>query len=655
MFNSNKEESVLMNDLIEIVRRTNKTVGHKIASLLSKLAPLNLRRSLQHKIMVTRALHPSFLRSLDIMGVSLGGIVIMDQLVVAKEFQSYLADYTARVSPREAQQFVDFATALLDKPGDEVKNELQSHPSFHPDYAEKANISNFAPGKICDLIFRVCTAKGIIAPRPAKICRARDIFNYLTRRFCNGDVMTDDFITMVRLTLDGFDLSASLAVEHFKNCIPTLAQFIAKDYSLPVPISDDSEMVGDIISFTDRPCNEDHHETASFMNNVTQLYVTQEAMLDLFIEELNKSQCLAILHNEPPYQLPGHDRLDLISIRTFGYVFHLPVEINKRITMAFAHSLRRYENEGGVIYARAPNYIYRYFAVDHDWSPALFDISECLNAAVNKRGNASYEDLAQLLAKANMCWRGRVFSASVTPSHVALFHHAIPLSLIYAFGIRHIGAHAEGGPGGLEERRESERQTSQQQRREEEEQLREADAERRQQEEEAERRQKEEFEEERRRREEEIKSREQQIEQERERDEQRLEEERKEIQRRHEDRRRAVEEERRRLADEEEKNERRLAEEREKKERRLADEQDREERRRLADERRNDERHSSRDETHREREKRHRSSPSRDRHRSQPSRDRQRDSYDAMDDVTPRRGNRDSRKFSKEDPKRRRK
>ena len=60
-----------------------------------RLDSFNVRR-----LEETRALHPSFLRSLDIMGVSLGGIVIMDQLVVAKEFQSYLADYTARVSPR---------------------------------------------------------------------------------------------------------------------------------------------------------------------------------------------------------------------------------------------------------------------------------------------------------------------------------------------------------------------------------------------------------------------------------------------------------------------------------------------------------------------------------------------------------------------------
>ena len=413
--------------------------------------------------MTAQAAHASYLKSLRLLGHSLGGLPIFDQLRFGKHSLPFLNEYLPMISVGEARAFVDCAALLLDRSATEIKAYLQSLLLFHAHYVNSEDDALFSPDKLNYLIFRVCDAKKIAAPESARILRLEEVLMYVCKQFSNGFIETEDLFSMVRSALEGFSLPASRAVDFFKYRIPDVAERIASRFDLPMPFPSFNDPNRPDVDFRNPTCHADHVKAASVMNNVTEVVVVTETALESFREELKVSNCLALNHHEPPYLMPTTTRIDLISVRTLNCVFHLPTTIDDVITAAFIGQLKIY-NENGVIYARYPYGQSKTLLESFGWSPALTDVRPYVDRLLGKNA-ASLAELADKVVGGGICWRAKVFTASVIPSRMALTHRAIVVSLIYKFGVKFVRTHsAEGGEPSAEDEQERQRIREEQER-----------------------------------------------------------------------------------------------------------------------------------------------------------------------------------------------
>ena len=102
-----------MNRILFILRKSDERARRKVAGLLHKHVPLHLRKPLTERIFFSGVLHQYHLRSLDILGTTLGGLVLFEHLMVVKDFLHLIADYLPRLTAYDVGRFADFAASLL--------------------------------------------------------------------------------------------------------------------------------------------------------------------------------------------------------------------------------------------------------------------------------------------------------------------------------------------------------------------------------------------------------------------------------------------------------------------------------------------------------------------------------------------------------------
>ena len=336
------------------------------------------------------------------------------------------------------KDFVDMATGLLGSDAAIIRDTLRRHPLFHCRYAHDVNIDIvFARQHIVDLIIRVCETRDLELPHAAKIHRINKFFQHLLEEYKLHRIFPMDLIHMIREALLRYDLDPQIAVDFFKDCFYDLAEYLATDFELPPPTS---ALVPDNLVVVDPPCEVDHSNFATLINDKREIFVMGESTLESFRKDIQYSPCLAIMHHEPPYLMPGAPRIDMLTVRTEKACYHLPTQMDSIFRTAL-NWLKCY-NEDNTIYARNPQVATRYICDAYGWFPNFHDIRPHVDNIVHSQ-SSSFTDIAQLLVNSECCFRGRVFSAHVRPSKAALHHRFIFVSLIYEFGARHVGAHRE--------------------------------------------------------------------------------------------------------------------------------------------------------------------------------------------------------------------
>ena len=643
-----KDEQQLMALILYVVKRVKQKVTPIIAAKLVDFVPFRLMDTIARELCKKKIIHPNYLQSLNILGTSLGAIVVLDLLAQGKDGQNYLLDYLPRISKQDAIKFADFSSKLMGLSASEVKRELRAHSLFDDNFAEGIDDAKFSDSRIGDLIVQVCEAKDVEIPLAARVQRTEDFYGILCNHFKNREVNTSDLAAMVEEALGAYDLPASVAIDFFKDRIPDVAARVARRNYLPVPAT---TPMGEIVDFVNPPCEPFHKDFASVMAGVTELVVVRDLHVETLKTQLQVSKGVAVLHHEPPTKLPKAPRMDSLVIRTKDYAFHLLLKGNYAIASSVTGLLREYSTDG-VIFARGPSHMEKFLLGKFGFAPAFFDVHQRMTELVREK-QPSLNDLSRFITKTDVCWRAKIFSADTVPSRAALHHRAVLGSLIYRFGVVCIDLPGSGlGERSAEAQLEIDRKIAEDERKRQEEEARTEEEARV---EEERRREEEEKEEERRRQEEELLEQERRAEEEKQQFEQRIERERLEMQQQLEEKKKAIEEKRRRVAAEREEEEQRRSRSgalREQEENPRPGSSGESSKRRRSSPSRGRQSSPSRG---------HRSSPSRGRH-SSPSRERQgasssrhrgsgdshrRDRYSPMREV--------SRKDSREDSKRRRK
>ena len=431
-----EDTDTFVEHVVFILSRLGKGPAKSLAIALTEHLPRRISWPLTIKIMHEKIVHASFLHTLDVLGLPLGGAVIFDQLLQGRDARHYLLEYLPMISSKEAQDFVDVASGLLDSGASAVRDTLRRHPLFHSQYAHDVNIDIlFANHYIVDLIIRVCEFHSLELPQAAKTHRINKFFQHLLDEYKLHRVYPKDLILMIREALLRYKFEPEFAVDFFKERFCDLAECLAREFFLPPP---SSSRAPDNLILIDPPCEVDHSNFASFMHNKRETYVMGENTLETFRKDIQYSQCLAIMHHEPPYLMPGAPRIDMLTVRTEKACYHLPTHLDSIFRTAL-NWIKCY-NEDNTIYARNPQVATKYICDAYGWFPNFYDIRPHVDDLVRSE-SSSFTNIAQLLVNSECCFRGKVFSAHVRPSKAALHHRCLFVSLVYEFAVRHVGVH----------------------------------------------------------------------------------------------------------------------------------------------------------------------------------------------------------------------
>ena len=268
---------------------------------------------------------------------------------------------------------------------------------------------------------------------------------------------------MVRGATDRLELDMTPVVNFLSDKVATYPSMLAKEFGVPVPLATTNQS---LVSFQDENCvAKGHLRSSLLMNNVKPIFVIDESTLAILRIDLDKAEFVAVMHHEPPKSLPYADRWDLLTIRTMDHAFHILPLTDSTIAR---HAVNVFQSFKGLVYARSPQGLHRILQEEYAWAPTFCDITQSLDAIINKSvpesqwRQSSFSDICNTLFGCPPCWKGRVFSCHARPSRCALRHIEHFVSLVYVFARRHIGAHvrmegdvgaAAGSPAVEEERR----------------------------------------------------------------------------------------------------------------------------------------------------------------------------------------------------------
>ena len=313
---------------------------------------------------------------------------------------------------------------------------LNCYP-FPLDYLDGVNLEGvFDSSRIAALVAKVCKSKQLLIPPPIKEILSRRFFNFLTDQFGIGNVYTGDFVVMVRETLVRLILQPTIAIDSFAQRIPGVAEYIAEVGDLPPPPASTD---ADAIPFEDEDCGDDCAALSSALHNIGEIYMTGECNLEALRRDLSLSQCITIMHQEPPLLMPDAEPLGLLSIRTLNFVFHVQPTPAPRVFRAVTELLQDY-NADHVIYAWNPSGLEKILKERHSWTPTFLDVRPEMSTVLEKE-NPSFSDLAKKLFRAPLCWKGKIFAGHVRPSYVATHHRAIVVSLVHKAAIKYVRKH----------------------------------------------------------------------------------------------------------------------------------------------------------------------------------------------------------------------
>ena len=221
-------------------------------------------------------------------------------------------------------------------------------------------------------------------------------------------------------------LEPDIAISFFASKIPDLARFLASQSDLPEPFIPPSSFN---TAFVDAACTIDHSRTACSTRGLGEVFINNDCTLGVFRQELLKSDFITLIHHEPPRLLPRADPLDMISIRTKGYIFHVFPKPSPYPFRATLDLLKLYEQDR-TIYTWSPAGLCKILCDRFGWIPRVFDLKPKLIEVLQK-DNVTHSDLSRKLFQCPLCWRARIFSAHVRPSLLAINHRAIVACIIH--------------------------------------------------------------------------------------------------------------------------------------------------------------------------------------------------------------------------------
>ena len=127
------------------------------------------------------------------------------------------------------------------------------------------------------------------------------------------------------------------------------------------------------------------------------------------------------------------EALDMLSIGTDKFVFHIFPEQSPRLFLATFNLIRIFESNH-TIYAWSPAGLIKLLSDRHAWSPNIHDIKPEMLHLIFPNGNktnVAINDLCRKLFNAPLCWRAQIFSAHVRPSVLTTFLRALFVSIIH--------------------------------------------------------------------------------------------------------------------------------------------------------------------------------------------------------------------------------
>ena len=448
-----EDDETLIKHIIFIFKAQTESHRRHIIPTVFPSTPFDIRNRLVTAILQNHILHHSYLHTLSLLAhAQISGLVIIDQLLQPNSDDHFLDEFLPFITPGQGDDFVDFATILARNGPHEMKARILRCGLFPLTYLDNVDMDRiFAPQRIADLVAKVCRAKDLTIPDPIKELLINKFFDFCVTKFSQGIIYTSDFVSMVSESLVRLDLPPEVAVAFFADKIPKLAKYIATHSQLPLP---EEPTNATTTPFVDSPCGSDHAIISPVMHNISEVYLNGESGLNLLRQDLSLSQCISMMHHEPPLTLPYADSLGMLSLRTLNHVFHVQPTPTPHIFRSAITLLREY-NAKHVIYAWCSSGLARVLAERHSWSPDLHDIKNEMNGITGKE-NAAFNDIAKKLFGVSICWKGRIFAGHVRPSRVATSHRALAVSLLHKAAIKFIRRHQLRRPVAEEDREQIE-------------------------------------------------------------------------------------------------------------------------------------------------------------------------------------------------------
>ena len=431
-----KNEDSAIRRITFILGELDKHLARSLSAKLVDALRFDLRKPFAARLLLEKTLYPEYLHSLCSIGYyGLGGTVVLDQLARTTENRTTFEEYITSITPAAASSILDPALELLNLDTQKRREFLQQMPIFPFNYLEKSNIQNLLTStRITNLVFAVCEFKKIAIPEPFRISRLNYFFTFLINRFKQNRVNDSDFAAMVREASLRLDFDLTMAVNFFISRIPLLATVLASEANIPVPVAAGAS--DETVPFKNPPCPPEHRALQHLIHDVRQAIVYNERTLDLFKNTLASSSFIVIAHHEPPAELPGAERIDMLSVRTSSHCFHVLSTPTPDLFQSFINTLRCFAARG-VLYARHPQGLQRILVDRFAWNPVIVDIHLLVDKKVGKK-NSSFTELSRHLTNSPFCWSGSTFSAHIRPSKTALLHRDLYVSVIYAFVCRNI-------------------------------------------------------------------------------------------------------------------------------------------------------------------------------------------------------------------------
>ena len=430
-----EDEEVLLRRLIYVLQAQEPSHCRNIGPIAFTRVPFRISQRFAIQLIQGKLIHHSYLHTLSLLSYGeLPGEVMLDQLTQPDSDSHFLEDYLTLVTPDQVSQMVSFATPLVLDDPHIIKAKMANCTPFPLDYVEREEaLKSFSPARLAKLISTVCRAKDIELPRLIKLILFEEFSDHLIKQLNEKYVFTNDFVVMVREALVRLQLETELAVSFFAAKIPELAIYFAAQAGLPVPVIPSDSLK---IPFVNSVCTEDHTRTSRSMLGCGEIIINNDCTLGVLRRELGESDFITLIHHEPPLRMPYADPIDMITIRTKNFAFHVfekPSPFHFRATI----DLLKVFEQGNHIYSWSPAGLLKILCDRFGWIPYLVDLKPRMNEFFEK-DNVTLSDLSRRLYHAPLCWRARTFSAHVRPSLLATTHRAIVASIINKAAIRFI-------------------------------------------------------------------------------------------------------------------------------------------------------------------------------------------------------------------------
>ena len=315
--------------VVGILDYFNESSSRKYAAILMDHLPPRLIHSFAIMITANGSIHRNYLHSLCILGYgNLGGKVICDQLCHGVDSQSHLEDYLSYLDADEVQEFLSLAVTLLGKSPADACQILRDEPCFPDDYLDGENTNEIlSASNIAKLVVKVCFIREVEVPSEIKDIHIKQFFAYLCEEFSSKNLHTSDFLSMTRVAIKRYQLNIDVAINYFKDRILEAAVCLAQEAGRPKPTpSPDCAVYATRAPFINPPCDDCHTRTGHGLSDVGQSYLLSSSSLEIFSLELQNSECIAMMHHEPPMLIPTPSAMDLLSIRTANHFFHLLID-----------------------------------------------------------------------------------------------------------------------------------------------------------------------------------------------------------------------------------------------------------------------------------------------------------------------------------------